>query len=83
MISSTVLIHPTTWFLMGAVLLVVLNRREKLKKTVLIGIPLIAFTLIHWLPDSFGQVSYLGFDLVFGRVDQLTRVFLHVFTIMA
>jgi multicomponent Na+:H+ antiporter subunit D len=50
---------------------------------VLVGIPLIAFTLIHWLPDSFGQVSYLGFDLVFGRVDQLTRVFLHVFTIMA
>lgn len=83
MISSSVLIHPTTWFLMGAVLLPLLNKREKLKKTVLIGIPLIAFTLIHWLPDSFGQVSYLGFDLVFGRVDQLTRVFLHVFTIMA
>ena len=83
MISSTVLIHPTTWFLMGAVLLPLLNKREKLKKTVLIGIPIIAFTLIHWLPDSFGQVSYLGFDLVFGRVDQLTRVFLHVFTIMA
>ncbi len=83
MISSTVLIHPTTWFLMGAVLLPFLNKREKLKKTVLIGIPLIAFTLIHWLPDSFGHVSYLGFDLVFGRVDQLTRVFLHVFTIMA
>jgi multicomponent Na+:H+ antiporter subunit D len=68
---------------MGAVLLPLLSRREKLKKTVLIGIPLIAFTLIHWLPDSFGHVSYLGFDLVFGRVDQLTRVFLHVFTIMA
>jgi multicomponent Na+:H+ antiporter subunit D len=83
MISSTVLIHPTTWFLMGAVLLPLLNNKEKLKKTVLIGIPLIAFALIHWLPDSFGQVSYLGFELVFGRVDQLTRVFLHVFTIMA
>ncbi|MBW2407983.1 MAG: Na(+)/H(+) antiporter subunit D [Deltaproteobacteria bacterium] len=83
MISSTVLIHPTTWFLMGAVLLPFLSKKEKLKKTVLVGIPLIAFALIHWLPDSFGHVSYLGFDLVFGRVDQLTRVFLHVFTIMA
>jgi multicomponent Na+:H+ antiporter subunit D len=83
MISSTVLIHPTTWFIMGAVLLAFLNKKEKLKKTVLIGIPIIAFILIHWLPDSFGHVSYLGFDLVFGRVDQLTRVFLHVFTIMA
>jgi multicomponent Na+:H+ antiporter subunit D len=83
MISSTVLIHPTTWFLGGAVLLPFLDKKEKLKKAVLIGIPLIAFTMIHWLPDSFGHVSYLGFDLVFGRVDQLTRVFLHVFTIMA
>jgi multicomponent Na+:H+ antiporter subunit D len=83
MISSTVLIHPTTWFLMGAVLLPFLDNKDKLRKSILIGIPLIAFTLIHWLPDSFGHVSYLGFDLVFGRVDQLTRVFLHVFTIMA
>ncbi len=83
MISSTVLIHPTTWFLGGAVLLPFLEKKDKLRKAVLIGIPLIAFTLIHWLPDSFGHVSYLGFDLVFGRVDRLTRVFLHVFTIMA
>jgi len=83
MISSTVFIHPTTWFLLGAVFLAFANKREKLKKTILIGIPIIAFTVIHWLPDSFGHVSYLGFDLVFGRVDQLTRVFLHVFTIMA
>jgi multicomponent Na+:H+ antiporter subunit D len=83
MISSTVLIHPTTWFLGGAVLLPFLDKKDKLRKTVLIGVPLIAFTLIHWLPDSFGHVSYLGFDLVFGRVDRLTRVFLHVFTIMA
>jgi multicomponent Na+:H+ antiporter subunit D len=68
---------------MGAVLLPFLNKKDKLKKSILIGIPLVAFTLIHWLPDSFGHVSYMGFDLVFGRVDQLTRVFLHVFTIMA
>ncbi len=83
MISSTIFIHPATWFLMGAVLLPFLNKRPGLKKGVLIAVPLIAFTVIHWLPDSFGQVSYMGFDLVFGRVDQLTRVFLHVFTVMA
>ena len=83
MISSSIFIHPATWFLMGAVLLPFLNKKTGLKKVVLIAVPLIAFSLIHWLPDSFGQVSYMGFDLVFGRVDQLTRVFLHVFTIMA
>ena len=65
MISSTVLIHPHYRFLWVPFFSLYLTSK-KLKKTVLIGIPLIAFTLIHWLPDSFGQVSYLGFDLVFG-----------------
>jgi len=74
--------HPATWFLMGAFFLPVFKRMG-LMKVVLIAVPLIAFFQIQWLPESFGQVSYLGFDLVFGRVDSLTRVFLHVFTLMA
>ena len=82
MINSTIFMHPATWFFMGAVFMPVFKRMG-LMKLVLIAVPLIAFFQIHWLPESFGQVSYLGFDLVFGKVDQLTRVFLHVFTIMA
>lgn len=74
--------HPATWFLLGAFFMPVF-KRMRLMKVVLVAVPLIAFFQIHWLPESFGQVSYLGFDLVFGKVDQLTRVFLHVFTIMA
>ena len=46
MISSTIFIHPATWFLMGAVLLPFLNKRAGLKKGVLIAVPLIAFTEI-------------------------------------
>jgi multicomponent Na+:H+ antiporter subunit D len=74
--------HPATWFLMGALFLPVFKRMG-LMKVVLIAVPLIAFFQIQWLPENFGQVSYLGFDLVFGKVDSLTRVFLHVFTLMA
>ena len=74
--------HPATWFLMGAFFLPVFKRMG-LIKVVLIALPLMAFLQIQWLPESFGQVSYLGIDLVFGRVDSLTRVFLHVFTLMA
>jgi multicomponent Na+:H+ antiporter subunit D len=74
--------HPATWFLMAAFFMPVFKRMG-LIKVVLIAVPFIAFFQIHWLPESFGHVSYLGFDLVFGKVDQLTRVFLHVFTIMA
>jgi multicomponent Na+:H+ antiporter subunit D len=82
MINSTIFMHPATWFLMGAFFLPVF-KRTGLMKVVLVAVPIIAFFQIQWLPQSFGQVSYLGFDLVFGRVDPLTRVFLHVFTLMA
>ena len=74
--------HPATWFLVGAFFMPVFKRMG-LTKVILIAVPLIACLQIQWLPESFGHASYLGFDLVFGKVDQLTRVFLHVFTIMA
>jgi len=74
--------HPATWFLVGAFFIPVFKRMG-LTKVILIAVPLIACLQIQWLPESFGHASYLGFDLVFGKVDQLTRVFLHVFTIMA
>jgi multicomponent Na+:H+ antiporter subunit D len=82
MINSTMFMHPATWFLVGALFMPVFKRMG-LMKVVLIAVPVVAFLQIQWLPQSFGQVSYLGIDLVFGRVDALTRVFLHVFTLMA
>ena len=69
--------HPATWFILAACLMPFF-KKMRLMKVVLIAVPLITFFQIHWLPESFGHVSYLGFDLVFGKVDQLTRVFLHV-----
>lgn len=82
MISSGIFIHPAAWFILGAILLP-LARRFNLQKALLIAVPVIAFIQIQGLPESFGVVHYLGFDIIFGRVDRLTTVFLHVFTLMA
>ncbi len=80
--TGSIFVHPATFFLLGAALLLFMGRL-RLHKIWLIAIPLAAFIQIYHLPESFGHVHYLGFDLVFGRVDSLTFVFLHVFTLMA
>jgi multicomponent Na+:H+ antiporter subunit D len=82
MISSGILIHPATWFIVGAILLPV-AKRFRLHKALLVAVPILAMVQIHGLPESFGTIHYLGFDIIFGRVDRLTYIFLHVFTLMA
>ena len=54
-----------------------------MQKVLLLVVPLLAFWQIHNLPESFGICNFMGFELVFGKVDKLTYVFLHVFTLMA
>ncbi|GAB6095054.1 Na(+)/H(+) antiporter subunit D [Desulfatiferula olefinivorans] len=84
MISSGIFLHPASLFIVGALLLPILSRIHiSAQKVILVAVPVLAIIQIYHLPDSFGHVGYMGFDLIFGRVDQLTRVFLNVFTIMA
>jgi multicomponent Na+:H+ antiporter subunit D len=80
--NDTIFMHPATYFILGAVLMPVFARL-KVQKYMLIIIPLLAIYQINQLPESFGICQYMGFDLVFGRVDKLTRVFLNVFTLMS
>ena len=80
--SNGILVHPAIWFLLGAALLP-LAHRLRLQKALLIGVPLLSLLLIYQLPESFGTTSYLGFALQFGRADQLSFIFLHMFAIMA
>ncbi len=82
MITSGIFMHPATYFILGAALLP-LSKRLHLHKALLIAVPLLAFFQIYSLPETFGVVHYLGFDIVFGKVDRLTFIFLHVFTLMA
>jgi len=82
MITSGIFIHPATWFILGAVLLP-LAKRFHLQKALLVAVPVMAFIQIYNLPETFGVVNYLSFEIIFGKVDKLTFVFLHVFTLMA
>ena len=82
MITSGIFLHPATWFFVGALLLP-FAKKLHLQKALLIAIPVMAFIQIYALPEHFGTVHYLGFDLIFGHKDKLTFVFLHVFTLMA
>ena len=80
--TSSIFMHPATMFIIGALLLP-LAKKFRVQKFWLVLVPLIAFIQIQYLPESFGKVDWLGFELHFGRVDKLTMVFLHVFTLMA
>jgi len=80
--TSSIFMHPATMFILGALLLP-LAKKFNVQKIWLVLVPLVAFIQIRFLPESFGNVEWLGFELQFGRVDQLTMVFLHVFTLMA
>lgn len=74
------IVHPVILFLLGAGLAAAFPKARK----ALWVIPLIAFASVHWMePGTYGRASYLGFELVFAKVDQLAIVFLHVFTLMA
>jgi multicomponent Na+:H+ antiporter subunit D len=74
--------HPAVIFFIAALLMPWLKKNNFMKPA-LVLVPLIAMFQINFLPSDFGNVSYLGFDLIFGRLDKLSYVFLHVFTLMA
>ena len=83
MLSSTIFLHPASYFIIGALLLPLFSRVKIAQKVILLVVPLLAFWQIHALPETFGVCHFMGFELTFGRVDKLTYVFLHVFTLMA
>jgi multicomponent Na+:H+ antiporter subunit D len=84
MIDTRIFMHPASWFILAAVLAPFL-KKIRLIKPVFLAIPLVALGVIYQFPETqiFGNIHWLGFDLVLGRVDKLSFVFLHVFLIMA
>ncbi len=77
--------HPALIMIIGAVLGAVL--KGNLRKIVLVAAPTLALyvvtTMISMEPGNYGVFNYLGFDIITARIDKLTIVFLHVFTLMA
>ncbi len=75
-------IHPALFFILGAFLIPVLP--GKIKKVYLLLMPALAFADVLTLtPGVYGQINYLGFNIILGRIDRLTIVFAHVFTLIS
>ncbi len=75
-------VHPGLMLILGAWALPFLKGR--LRDLAMLLLPAAALALcLRMTPGTYGQVSFLGQDLVFGRVDQLSLVFSYVFSIMA
>ena len=75
-------IHPGLIFIFGALLIPLLPGR--LRQIYLLVLPALAFwDVLTMTPGVYGSFNYLGFDIVVGRVDKLSLVFAHVFTLMA
>ena len=75
-------VHPGLLLIVGAWLLPFL--KGKAKRAVMLILPAGAIlTCLLMRPGTYGVVSFLGQELVFGRVDSLSLVFSYVFSIMA
>ena len=75
-------VHPGLVLILGAWVLPFLKGR--LKRAAMLILPAAALAVcVRMSPGTYGEVSFLGQELVFGRVDQLSLVFSYVFSIMA
>jgi multicomponent Na+:H+ antiporter subunit D len=75
-------IHPALFFILGAFLIPFLKGR--IKQVYLLVLPAVAFYTVLNMPlGIFGEINYLGFKIILGRVDRLSLVFAHVFTLMS
>jgi multicomponent Na+:H+ antiporter subunit D len=75
-------VHPGLLLIAGAWLLPLFKGRSK--RAFMVALP--AAALINCLlltPGTYGAVRFVGHDLVFGRVDQLSLVFSYVFAFIA
>jgi len=75
-------LHPGFLLIGGAWLLPLL--RGQAKRIVMVLLPAAALvTCILMEPGTYGEVRFLGQELVFGRVDRLSLVFSYVFALLA
>jgi len=78
---SDMFIHPAAFFIIGGLLIPFLNGR--IKQYYLVSMALLAFLSVLIMPyGTFGVYEFLEWELTFGNVDKLSKVFLYIFTIM-
>ena len=75
-------VHPGLILIVGAWLLPLFRHRTR--RLVMVLLPAVALAdCILMEPGTYGVVSFLGQELVFGRVDKLSLIFSYVFAILA
>jgi len=83
-------VHPGLLILLGSLLIPVIKHRA-LKKIYFLSLPIAALIILVLtsygifgdIPFSTWRIPFLGYDLVFGRIDKLSMVFAYVFVIAA
>jgi len=74
-------IHPSLVLIAGALAIPLV--RGRLRQIWMVALPALVLTLVLFMePGHYGQISFLGLDLVTGRVDSLSLVFAYVFGII-
>jgi multicomponent Na+:H+ antiporter subunit D len=81
---SSYWLHPGLILIVGALLLPLIpSRLAKLKQGYLLLVPLLVFLRTLMLSKgTFGEVQFLDWTLVFGRVDALSLVFGYIMSLM-
>lgn len=75
-------LHPALFFIVGALLIPLL--KGKVKQVFLLLIPAVAFLDVIFMHQGiYGTIHFLGLELTLGKVDKLSLVFAHIFTLMA
>jgi multicomponent Na+:H+ antiporter subunit D len=75
-------VHPGLVLIIGAWLLPLLGpRARRLTMILLPALALVDCMLME--PGTYGEVRFLGLELVFGRVDRLSLIFSYVFALLA
>ena len=82
MINDIVTVPPAAIFIIGALLIPLIPGR--LKQLYLLAIPALAFfNLLYMQEGTYWIHHFIEYDLIFGRVDLLSKCFGYVFTIAA
>ena len=81
MAMTDIWLHPSIILLAGALMVPLLKGRAR--TVLLVLVPLLAFAQVLVVdPGTYGVTRFLDWDLTFGRVDRLSRVFGYIMTLM-
>ena len=75
-------VHPSVFLILGAFLIPFFKGR--MQQIYIVALPVLAqLTVMLMTPGIHGVVNFIGFELIFGRVDKLSLAFAYVFSLAA